>query len=195
MHPGALNNTAAAGGWMPQGHHKPEHSSAGSTFLWRKYLLQWGPKATISNSSYYSFTAVIPKFNPLVLLLLCQKWWKIYKQVVWWEQNNLCIVHGKQMHAAEAELGGRAGALALFSFLHSSLPCMSQMKSESDISQTFISDKYKRETLYITECVKREHHTENQKVALCFKNEHCDQATLLRNYMKNRHLDRNYCSE
>jgi len=65
------------------------------------------------------------------------------------------------------------------------------MKSESGMSQTFISDKYKRETLYVTERAECEHQKENRKVAPCSRKEHHDQATLLKPRMKHWHLDRN----
>lgn len=85
-----------------------------------------------------------------------------------WE--SLCWVHGVGWSD-----GGR------FLSLPSLLPCISQMKSESGIPQTFISDKYKRETLYITDYAECEHHKEKHEVALCSRKEHHDQRTLLKN--------------
>lgn len=79
--------------------------------------------------------------------------------------------------------------------LLSPLPCISQMKSESGIAQTFISDKYKRETFYITEYAEHEHHKENCKVAPCSSKELSHQTTLLKTNMKYWSLDGNQCLE
>lgn len=85
---------------------------------------------------------------------------------------------------------GWSGGSCFPSLLHSPLPCISQMKSESGVSQTFTSDKYKGETLYITEWAECEHHKENHKVAPCSRKERYDQTSLRKTNMKHWCLDR-----
>lgn len=73
------------------GHHKAEHLCTGSMVLWREAILWRGQKASRSKSYWQSVSAMTFKFQPPVLLLPCQKSWRLYMWVLWSEQNVLCI--------------------------------------------------------------------------------------------------------
>lgn len=86
------------------------------------------------------------KFKPLVLLLPCQKSWKLYMWVLWSEQNVLCIcAYFCYLYRRLKGAVGSWGGLQLwgwfsFSFLS---PDAFQMKSESGFSNGLVSEKYK----------------------------------------------------